>query len=499
MSRAHRRALLFRPASPLARALRDIPTGRSYVAERIDNGDGTSDLVGVEILSVGGPIHGIGSPPEGDYWTLTELEGMAQADEELGDEILPPHKIGHPDEQTLVLNSIKAGELPQPENGELPAVGWLENIRVAGTKLLTDLKKVPNLVADLYEKGAYRTRSVELSSVTSQVTGKTYDWVVTGLATLGGTMPAVKTLGDVAALYAGDVPIRRRAVIYEERALTGAVVWDPGASLEGVRQSINDVLNPGSYSIEAPYRYWVRDVASDGRALVEDWTEEPGVAWIVPYTTDAAGNVTVSPSSDWIKAEEAWVEVGRANEARAVTVRERRPDIGPMRYTAEQRRKFAEATGLKLEAVTDDVLAAAGVAEETTEPPAPPAPPAPSEPAPTEPNAEVRGLEERIKATEAKAEATRTELHQERRNAFVAPLITGGYIAPGQREDFEALYDLDADKARKFAATLKPRQDLLNELGDEDEERDLEQDTGKGRAYENEAPGRLGIPQGQLV
>src|SRR4051812_49197098 len=75
-------------------------------AEFRENEDGTFDLVGVEILAAGGPIHGVGSPPEGDFWSMEELRAMAEADAELGDELLPPNKIGHPDDQVLVRNSI---------------------------------------------------------------------------------------------------------------------------------------------------------------------------------------------------------------------------------------------------------------------------------------------------------------------------------------------------------------------------------------------------------
>ena len=133
----------------------------------------TADLIGVEILSAGGPVHGVGSPPEGDYWRPEDLRGMAEAATELADELHPPAKIGH-----------KGGD---------PAVGWLENIRVneSGDRLLTDIKRVPKGLKGLIDAGAYRTRSVELKQVTSQKTGRKYDWVVSGLAWLGGKMPAV--------------------------------------------------------------------------------------------------------------------------------------------------------------------------------------------------------------------------------------------------------------------------------------------------------------------
>lgn len=455
---------------------------RSYSnAELVENDDGTFDLRGVEILSVGGPIHGIGSPPEGDYWTLDELRGMAEADAELGDELLPPNKIGHPDEQTLVQNSIDAGEIELPADGELPAIGWLEDLRVEGTKLLADVKRVPKVVAQVILAGAYRTRSVELAKVTSQTTGKTYDWVVTGMAWLGGKMPAVRTLGDVVALYEGDVPLRNRRVIqYQE----GELVWTPEEGLEHLRAIVNEALNPGPGSMDAPVRYWVRDVAP-GKALVEDWNEVGGVAWVVPFSMQE-GRAVVAASDEWTRAEQAWVEVGRANEARALTLRDSRADTSPMRYTAEQRRSFAEATGLEESAVTDEMLAAAGVPENADEGEG--ATGSEGQGSGTE-GAEGEGsgsaegegegegsgsddadrsLEARLARTEARLAASETAARQERRREFVESAIRGRLVAPGQRQSLETLFDQGEDAARSFVAGLQPREDLEGEHGSDD-------------------------------
>jgi hypothetical protein len=158
----------------------------------------TVDLEGVEILAAGGPVRGRGSPPEGDYWTIEDLDAIAQAARELEGEIRPPAKIGHG----------RAGN----------AVGWLTNIRREGDRLLADIRRVPRRFAELIKAGAYRTRSVELSRVTSQRTGRVYDWVVTGLAWLGDRLPAVQTLEDVVALYEGD-DAERRFVQLDERQL----------------------------------------------------------------------------------------------------------------------------------------------------------------------------------------------------------------------------------------------------------------------------------------
>lgn len=501
--------------TPQNRPLRLIPLGgavglmsaaRAFAnAEKIDNGDGTFDLLGVEILSVGGPIHGVGSPPEGDFWSLDELRAMAEADAELGDELLPPNKIGHPDEQTLVRNSIDAGELPEPADGELPAVGWLENLRVDGQKLLADVKKVPTLVVDLIEKGAYRTRSVELAKVTSQRSGKTYDWVVSGLAWLGGKLPAVKTLGDVAALYSGDVPIRRVFVETREYAV-GDVVWNPRRSLQGLRDALQETLNgPASGGFVDP-RWYVRDVSIDYRAIVEDWAAVSVSeldAYVVAFTVADDGTVGVAPAAEWTPAEPTWIEAAKDYEERALTIRASRADTGPMRYTAKQRRVFAEATGLDESNVTDKMLEDAGVAPATDDPAPEPTPdPAPEPDPPVEPQASAEGDDEEPegdRALEARVVAVETELHQERRKAFVDAAIRSGKIAPGQRKSVETLYDRGADEARAFIDELEPRQELLDELGadgEEDDERDLEEGD---RSYAEEASGRLGISKDKLV
>jgi hypothetical protein len=151
----------------------------------------TVDLNAIEILKVGGPVHGIGSAAGGDFITTSDLRALAEADAELGDEINPPAKIGH--------------------GSTDPAVGWVENLRLNadGSRLLADVKRVPRQVAELVRAGAYRTRSVELGRFTSQRTGRKYDQVVGGLAFLGGRMPAVAGLTDVTRLYSTHVePVR---------------------------------------------------------------------------------------------------------------------------------------------------------------------------------------------------------------------------------------------------------------------------------------------------
>lgn len=158
----------------------------------------TIDLPGVEILAADVRIHGRGSPPTGDLYSVDDLRTIAEANRELADELRPPAKIGH--------------------DGVGPAVGQLENIRVNGKKLLADVKRVPRRFAELVNSGAYGARSVELSRVTSQKTGRRYDFVVTALAWLGDRMPAVRTLDDVHALYEGDAELVRAYELHQPDA-----------------------------------------------------------------------------------------------------------------------------------------------------------------------------------------------------------------------------------------------------------------------------------------
>jgi len=166
----------------------------------------TVDLRDVEILRTGGPIHGRLSPPQGDTYTTADLRELAAANAALAGEIRPVATIGH--------------------DRDGPAVGRLERIRVSpdGSRLLTDIVGMPRKFSELVTSKAYGSRSLELSRIVSQSTGRTYERVVSALAFLGGAMPAVHglrdvgDLGDVVALYelAERQPQRMYAVVFSD-------------------------------------------------------------------------------------------------------------------------------------------------------------------------------------------------------------------------------------------------------------------------------------------
>lgn len=462
----------------------------------------TVNLEAVEILSAGGPVHGVGSPPEGDFWTKDDLEAIAAANRELAGELKAPNKIGHSTAQVLLENT----GLKIPTPGEMPAVGWLDGSsfdvveRDGVAKLVADINDVPKQFAQLLETKAYRTRSVELSKVTSQeieVDGKpkVFEWVVSGLAWLGGKLPAVRTLDDIVALYEAEELGDATARVFVVYA-TGDVVWDPEAGFQDLRDDIYEALNGVPTGGMNEPRFWVCDVALTlDKALVQDYFADSSAdAWVVPFTLAADDTITIAPSSDWTPVEQGWVEAARDFEERLSTSRRRadiRRDVPETTYTAEQRKTFAEATGLDETKVTDEMLKAAGVATETADPDPDPA-------LQLEADERMRKLEQDTQAANDRSRKLEEELRVERRTAFIDNALKTGRIEPGQREDVEKLYDEAPETARKFVESLTVNEEFVREFGSGEDGDEDEQ--AKARELENDFLARtLSIPKEELV
>lgn len=150
-------------------------------------------------MSIGGPVRGIGSPPEGDFFTEDDLKDFAKQTNAVLDEIRPFNKIGHSPAQILARRSGFYQD-------DQPQTGRLANLRVEGGKLLTDLKGVPAKLADLIEAGAFPERSVETKPYESQAGKGKFDKVIRALSWQGAKAPAIKTLDDIVALYGDDEP-----------------------------------------------------------------------------------------------------------------------------------------------------------------------------------------------------------------------------------------------------------------------------------------------------
>lgn len=231
-----------------------------------------------------------------------------------------------------------------------PAVGRLDNLRVdaSGEVLLADLTGVPKWLAEVMNS-AYPSRSVEASLGVVTTDGNAYAMVVTGLALLGETAPAIESLGDIAALY--DQPTDpstspdswvAAARVAASISKDGAVMpTPPTPPLAAAAPRFVAASMPMDDLVEAATRYavqngitgpWVREIWTDkvivmggdaddqpgyGDDLFEiDWTEADGVftftgPWEVrvqyqrindqdgdPWDKPGPGVVTVPPDDD---------------------------------------------------------------------------------------------------------------------------------------------------------------------------------------------------------
>lgn len=285
----------------------------------------------------------------------------------------------------------------------------------------------------------------------------------------------------------------------------GTLVWDPDAGTQDLMDDLENALNgPGLYG--SPSRYWVCDLILDsglgsGRALVRDSaTGDYDDAWVIPFAIGDDQEPVVSPSSDWVKADQAWLatsEVSYEQALRRFSGRSpRRADTRhemPKVYTDEQRRKFAEAAQIEPDAVTDEMLEAAGVAEEK-----------PADPKPEERDLaaddRVRKLEEEHDAMKRQLEAERETARLDRRRSFVEEdLLANGKITPGEREHWEKLFDTDEDATRAAAKTLQENEELGREFGSDDEGDPEERRELEEREYVDEAASRLGLPKEAIL
>ncbi len=123
-----------------------------------------------------------------DEYGEADLDAMVDAHGKVG--FRPPLKLGHSETQKLL-----KGE-------ELPAAGWVENLRRVGDKLMADFKAVPKTIADLIRAGGYRKKSAEVYwEYLDEKQGTKLPRVLKAVALLGESIPAVTSLKDVVALY----------------------------------------------------------------------------------------------------------------------------------------------------------------------------------------------------------------------------------------------------------------------------------------------------------
>lgn len=140
----------------------------------------TVDIKDVEIFAVGNW--------NGDDFSEKDLDILVSSFMQTKDDLKPYIKIGHGDKQALL------------NNDELPAAGWINNLRRVGNKLVADFMDVPKKVYELIKAKAYRRVSAEIYTNYRAASG-TLPLALKAVSILGATTPAVSTLQDIINLY----------------------------------------------------------------------------------------------------------------------------------------------------------------------------------------------------------------------------------------------------------------------------------------------------------
>lgn len=278
----------------------------------------TRDLLGVEILSVG-TWNGTGCPTGGCVFTEESLNTLVETYEATKDTMSPPAKLGHTDDQKLL------------QTDGYPAAGWLTNIRREGTKLLADIIKVPKVLADLVDVGAYRARSVEIDSNLS-IGGTIYSLAVTAMAFLGEEIPAVEGLSDIAKLYQSrhlSLGEKTTAIVFtspmtsKKKAVSVAstqkasFTLPEGVSYDDLRQHLNSAFCETNPAADAD-SVWVSDVYETSAIFCLE-----GRYWQQDYTIDAEGEITITGIPTEVERVTKWAPMSGGMGMRYVDQAER--------------------------------------------------------------------------------------------------------------------------------------------------------------------------------
>ena len=143
--------------------------------------------------------------------TSADIDDIVTNTNEILDKVKPMVKLGHSDEQELLRNS------------GFPAGGWITKLKRVGDKILVNIKEVPKVLYELIKNGAYKRISSEIiNDYIEPSTKKAYRRVLSAIAFLGGDLPAVTNLKDIAALYDAD---KNANIIIFEKEIKNAELY----------------------------------------------------------------------------------------------------------------------------------------------------------------------------------------------------------------------------------------------------------------------------------
>lgn len=386
-----------------------------------------------------------------------------------------------------------------------PAVGRLENLRLAdeGDTLVADLVGVPAWLAEVMAS-AYPSRSIEALLGVTMADGTEYAMVVTGLALLGVTAPAIESLADIADLYGAS-----RDVTTYAAASTVAASALPAERTTPMPRALGQVVASASIDeLTSAAEQWAADQAQLGRsAWVRDiytdtvvwcaWPDDVMQFWRAPWTETADGVFTfgaldrVRPTYEPIPQEATSVPVAASaarwlasHTGRSVPARETQTPVLSARGravtagdkpTEEHVTSPAVAAALGLPEDADDDTVLAAVEALRTQAPTPTDQNEEggtvNEPAPVQPTGQAPDVEQLVaaavqRATEpilASLKTTSQELADIKaeksktvKDGVIGDAVKAGKIKPADRASWEARYDKAPDVITEVLAATAP-------------------------------------------
>ncbi len=383
-------------------------------------------------------------------FTLPEFEDAIAAsnDPEIGPPIIRP---GHTDPRF---------------DGE-PALGRVVNMRMAGDRLVGDLVDLPGWLASRRGRAAYPNRSVEGYPNVKTPAGREYRLVLTGLALLGVTPPAVQGLADLPAAIAANGGQRLVAASAQmglgpkettmPRPVAGAGPAmpaddmmpdsdeDPGAlaqAVDAILDEVQDALAAGDVPTAVA-------LLTGAESTIDSLLELLGLP--------DADDVPNGPPMTSARAPRAAVTVSASRN------KSRRGAAG-MDHAAELRKVLGLAEDASDEDVQAAIAARPAPADDTPPTPTADTPPAPDAPAPT-PTAEAPAgtvLVDAVQWAEVQRQAQEgavaaSQMRTQERERFIGEVVRAGRLNRANTElraSLEREWDRDPETARKVAAGL---------------------------------------------
>jgi hypothetical protein len=403
----------------------------------------------------------------------------------------PVLKIGHTDTRFNQVNG----------DGE-PTVGWIDNMSVtdSGHTIVGDYTGMPGWLGPVLPS-AYPDRSMEATWDFMCQLGHVHPFVITAVALLGTTPPAIGTLEslqDVANLYgvnmAASHSLNGNGFSVSVHASKGEPTMPnprpkelaAGVTTEDIRRT---------YYETAPYSVWIKEFELDPLQLIVtdeadgsyaripvtlengEFTFGEAVPVEIEYVDKPEDTSTSTAASAGERIVYASKDESRPKQVKpAVKVETKLPpqeaikrvhaasnsDGEPGRESGEMDpAKIREALGLSADASDDDVFTALAAARQTS-PSTDPAPAgsAPS-PAPAPVAASGNGVvvldQSIVTAMQEDAEKGRQafeEMRKNERDTIIAKAITEGKFAPARKEHWEKLWDADPDGTRAQISNL---------------------------------------------